>query len=716
MSSAYSRLARVGRHCLSFVVAATLCLAPSPGTAQETEPSSLSTTSGRNETTPDETLYKLPPVVVTVDKRETEAQKTPMTLTVLDSQQLDDRGVTEIDDVLRRIPNLSVNRGTGGLTYMSFRGAPTTIPTETNPLVIYVDGVPADTFMNLDAPLMDVERIEVLRGPQSVMYGKNTFGGIINIISQKPDNTFRGKVFTRAESYEGYALGGTMSGPLKEDLLYLSLSAMHEQSEGYMHPEGRDRNNTDKKDRVKGMLRLTPSTQVDIALHGDYTQSRERPAYIKGNDPTLDSISNDEDFSDCDTLNLALTAEVDLDAMTAHSITTYRSETLDFQVFLNPVMPMANTSGRNIERQEFTQEFRVNSPEENKLQWLLGLYGSYTDLDVKNIYADYMPMGPWKPALNQPFKQTTKELTPFGQIEVPLTDSFHAVAGLRWYNASKSATIKYEPNSDMQALFGSKPMSTDPDESWNELLPRFALTWQVNPSDMVYAGVSRSAVPGGFNYAASTPSSLTYDSQTAWNYELGTKTGWFDNSLLANLSLFYSSFENFQIMEYNPTLAAYEARNAGEASSYGAELDLIWRILEGLDFDLSAGYTHARYDSYSVKDSTTGKSISYNDKHIPYTPTFSGTAGLQYRHSSGVFGRVEGIYSGKLYWDDANDYARDPITVCNARLGYEWEDFDVYLYGNNIFDGRYLQSFAATTSIGVMAPPQSFGVELAYRF
>lgn len=715
MSPAKSKL---GNYCLYLMITACLCAAPVVAMAEEDDAKEPRQNSGTDEAkTNNATPYGLPPVIVTVDKRKTEVQKTPMTLTVLDSQQLDDKGVTKIDDVLRRVPNLSVNRGMGGMNYMSFRGAPTVIPTETNPLVIYVDGVPADTFMNMDASLLDIERVEVLRGPQSVMYGKNSFGGIINVISKKPDNTIRGKVFTRAESYEGYALGGTVSGPLKEDLFYISLSAMHDQSEGYMDVSGRDRSNTSQKDRFKGTLRLTPTKQVDISLHGDYTRSRERPAYIKGDEPTLDSFSTNKDYSDSDTLNLALTASVDMDFMTFNSVTTYRTETIDFQAYLNPVMPMADTSGRNIVRKEVTQEFRLNSPEDSKVQWLLGLYGSYTDLDIKNIYANYMPMyGFDNISLNQPFKQTTQEIAPFGQIDIPLTESVHAIAGLRWYNAYKSATIKYEPNSDMQALFGSKPMETSPDKSWSELLPRFALTWQINPSDMIYAGVSRSAVPGGFNYGASTPTELTYDSQTAWNYEIGAKTGWFDNKFLANLSLFYSTFENLQIMEYNPTLAAYVARNAGRASSYGAELDLTWRILEGLEFDLSGGYTYAQYDDYSTMDTTTGRDVSYDGKRIPYTPTFSGTAGLQYRHSSGVFARMEAIYADKLYWDDANDYYRDPVTVFNARLGYEGDNFDIYLYGKNIFGTRYLQSYASTTSIGVMAPPQTFGVELAYRF
>jgi iron complex outermembrane receptor protein len=169
-------------------------------------------------------------------------------------------------------------------------------------------------------------------------------------------------------------------------------------------------------------------------------------------------------------------------------------------------------------------------------------------------------------------------------------------------------------------------------------------------------------------------------------------------------------------MEYNPALTAYEARNAGEASSYGAELDVTWRIAEGLDFDLSAGYTCSQYDDYTVLDTSTGKNVSYEDNRIPYTPEFSGTAGLQYRHITGLFGRVEGVFADKLYWDDANKYSRDAITVFNARIGYETEDFDIYLYGKNIFDERYLQSFAGTTSVGVMAPPRSVGVELSYRF
>ena len=703
--------------CLLLALCFCVCTQP-PAKVIAAEGKSNETTEEAEKNDSDERadVYTLPTIMVTAEKREAEAQKTPMALTVINSQQVEDIAAHKINDILKRIPNLSVNGGMSGANYMSFRGATTSLATDTNPLVIYVDGVPSDTYLNLDADLQNIERIEVLRGAQSVVYGKNAFGGIVNIISKKPDNIYQGRLFGRLESYDGYMGGFTLSGPIAEDKLYFSISAQHDQSGGYMDTYDRAASNKSRYERVKGQLRATPTTNSDFTLHFDYTASRAKPAYKLGDSASLGSFAKATDFADSDVLNLAFSGKVSFDNFITESITTFRYETLDFQLNMNSVMPLYSDSGRDMERTEVTQEFRIRSREGAGISWLAGIYGSYADMNNKKIFAGFMPVAGFDDmSLNQPFRQYTREIAPFAQAEMPLVGGLKANFGLRWHYTHKAASVNFDPTDDLQAVFGYTPMHTRPGDSWSEFLPKFGLSWQINDSDMVYAGVSRSFIPGGFNYASSTDENLTYDATTAWNYEVGTKTGWFDNRLNANLTFFLSEFDDLQIMDYDASTASYMARNAGKARSYGAEIDFVWRIADGLDLDLSGGFTHAEFRNYKKSD-LLGNEVSYKGNRVPYTPRFTGIAGLQYRHPSGFFGRAEVTYSDKIYWDDANEYSRSDVVTVNSKIGYEGENFDIYLYGKNIFGECYISSYAPASNMAVVAAPQTFGLEIAYRF
>lgn len=661
---------------------------------------------------PASNTYTMPTIMVTVEKRKTDAQKTPLPLTVISSQKLEDAGIVNINDLLNHIPNLYSSEGFAGSTMMSFRGIPSSSVTNVNPLVIYVDGIPVETFLSLNTNLMDIERVEVLRGAQSVIYGKNAFGGIINIISKKPTNELRGKITTRFESYNGGNLGATVSGPIKEDLLYFALSAEYGQSDGYIDTISRDESNSNHSERAKGQLRLTPTDKSEFAFHFEYNNIHEKPAYIyypkaftTHPQPNFSdkSLGLSSDFIDTEALALGLTGKIEFDSFIAESVTTYRNEVIDYQINFAPISPMATNSGRLMKNYEATQEFRIRSLEKKgSISWLAGIYGAYGDNDT-SISQDYEKATGLQ--MDQYFRQYTKEFAPFAQVEIPFADAFKINLGLRWHYIHKSASLEYDPSTAFAAFYGPA-MQTNIKDSWNEFLPRLMLSYEINDDIMVYGGISRSFVAGGFNYASTSPDNITFDSQTAWNYEIGTKTSWLDNRLTANVTMFYSKFDDLQIGDY--VAPNWVAKNAGKATSYGAELDLAFRIMKGLDADASLGYTHAEYDDYTMMG------INYSGNTIQYTPEFTGIFGLQYRHDSGLFIRGEAIYADKMYWDVANKASRDAIWTVNAKIGYEMEDFDVYLYGRNILNERYLSTYG--TGLGVANEPQIFGLELSYRF
>lgn len=666
-------------------------------------------------------VYQLPTVTVTADKRATDVQKTPSSITVMSRTKLEDANIDTIEKVLQRIPNMNYTPNFGGVNLMSMRGIITSPGTSTSPIVMYLDGVPVDTYFNLDAPLMDIERIEILRGPQSAIYGKNAMGGVINVISRKPTNEWHGTLQADYGSFNTQRYAAAISGPLIEDKLYLALSGSHYSTDGYMNHDDTWYGNQERTERFKGMLRFTPTEDIDISFHLNYTARRDGfSSLIIGDEPTLDSAANKDDYLHSDIWNMALDISFDFEPVTFESITTYRTENLDYALDMqyayqkqydNKIPGLVDLdhaySGRSNTRKEFTQEFRLRSPDDKKdgIKWLLGVFGGYTDMDIREVYSDIFgtfmgdPLSTWS---NQPSHEYTQDYAAFGEITIPLLDKLNVTLGLRAQQTYKK--INVDNIAEVNASFHES-------DSWFELLPKFNISYQLTDDIMLYGGVNRSFIPGGFNNVTTTGNEMTYDAQTAWNYEIGAKTEWFDKRFLLNLALFHSAVQDLQVMKLDLGTGRYLSDNAGSARIYGVEVDAMARLLPGLDAEFSFGYLWTRLDDY------THMGNDYSGNKIPYTPDYTASFALQYRHEKGFFARGEVLHYGQLYWSEANDYKRDPVTLLNARVGYEFEPFAVYVYGNNLTDAKYLNYYTGSaTNYGMMARPREIGVQLKYTF
>lgn len=678
-------------------------------------------------------VYQLPTVTVTADKRTTDVQKTPSSITVMSRTKLEDANIDTIEKVLQRIPNMNFSQFTGGANYMSIRGITTSAGTSTSPIVMYLDGVPVDTFFNLDAPLMDIERIEILRGPQSAIYGKNAMGGVINVISRKPTNEWHGTLQADYGSFNTMRYAAAVSGPIIEDKLYIALSGSHYSTDGYMNHDDTWYGNQERTERFKGMLRFTPTDDIDISFHLNYTARRDGYSnLIWGDEPTLDSIANKDDYLHSDIWNMALHMSFDFDPVTFESITTYRTENLDYAIdmidFYGPTLAAAfpgfNASaantGRNNTRKEFTQEFRLRSPDDREgIKWLLGVFGGYTDMNIRESYADnpgtYMGV-PARMWTDQPSHEYTQDYAAFGEITIPLLDRLKVTLGLRAQQTYKKISVKYMRGTDIEGIGSSaEEHSFHESDSWFELLPKFNVSYELTDDIMLYGGVNRSFIPGGFYNATISGVNMTYDAQTAWNYEIGAKTEWFDKRFLLNLALFHSRVEDLQILKLDLASRSYLSENAGSARIYGVEVDALARLLPGLDAEFSFGYLWTRFDDYSNYDAL-GNRHDYAGNKLPYTPDYTASFALQYRHEKGFFARGEVLHYGQLYWSEENDYKRDPVTLLNARIGYEFDPFAVYVYGNNLTDEKYLNYYATSTNYGMMARPREIGVQLKYTF
>ncbi len=675
--------------------------------------------------------YQLPVVTVTAEKRENEARNIPTALTVITRMEIEDSGADTLPELLQHIPNLEISPFVGGINFMSFRGVATAVGTNANPFAMYIDGVPVDTYNTLNQTnLIDVERIEVLRGTQSAIYGKNTLGGIINVITKKPANTFVGKVRGSYASHNTYTARASLGGPIKKDLLFYSLSVGYEHIGGFM--DNKNPNNiSDKRSEgenglFKGVLRLTPSHISEFKLLFDhYNSDTDRLDIARPGSVTTTSIADEDDHEYAAVTNLALSGRLDFDFAIFDTITTARFEDIGYEQSMY-YMQGGGDGELDTFRQEYTQEFRFRSPDDKDgIAWLIGMYGSYSDLDRKKgsmLNAPFFMPGITY-SLYNPSQEYTTDFTPFGQIDFPLTESLTLTAGLRWHYTHKD--FKIITTTVIPAMGINSPNPYEDTHTWSQWLPRLNAKYTISTDHMLFAGVSRSFVPGGYNVIHLSDDSMFYDSQKAWNFEIGAKTRWFANTLSINPSLFYSKLKDLQQNIYDPATGSFFAENSAGATTYGAELDIRYRILSTLTAELNMGYTHARYDDYK------SFGADYSDNHIARTPEFTCFFALQYRNDFGFFARSEVYYTGKMYWSETNEDLinlnltsptfgtvteghRDPVTTVNLRLGYEFKNFAIYAYGNNIFRTRYL---ANTNGIAnFTAPVESYGVKLQYKF
>jgi iron complex outermembrane receptor protein len=308
----------------------------------------------------------------------------------------------------------------------------------------------------------------------------------------------------------------------------------------------------------------------------------------------------------------------------------------------------------------------------------------------------------------------------FGQGSYRLWDKLRVTLGLRFDHEDKDFTYDQYYLPDFSA-YGITPVHEEADVSWDEFLPKLSVDYTFWPGLVTYASVSRGYKSGGFNTIA-PEGHLSYDPEYTTNYEAGLKSVWAEGRLLVNLALFHIDWTDQQIEQQAYPQAI--TKNAGESTSQGFEIEMVAKPLYGLELSGGFGYVRATFDDYTddVLDTTTGEKIGtvdYSGNDIPNVPEYTFNLAMQYRSPQGLFARVTLYGVGPIYWDSANTHKQDAYEIVDARLGWEWEHLQVYLWGKNIFDKTYAtRAFEMDDGVwyGRAGDPATFGITLQGRF
>lgn len=709
-----------------FAVSVVLNLFLAPfAIAQEVEPKQET---AQEEKAPEE--YELETMTVTVQKREENVQDVPMSISVFSDIQIEDAGIENTIELTRFTPNVYVRR-VPGENVIVIRGISSFDGSLYSPAGFYVDDVNFPLHHMHNPDLFDIERVEVLKGPQGTLYGRNSESGVINIVTKQPDNELRGKIFGEYGNYDtshgnvdSYRTGGNISGPLIRDKLYLGLAGQWEDSDGFMKNEYNDDEEAGKIDHIngRGTLRWTPTDRWDISLIADAMDSDDNAGYVRFLDGPFET---DRHTINCDAgeyyweqegngQNLRVKYEGELFKLLSVTGRRDYEQKLAYDTDVSPLPTLGNHFwkwGNDL----LSQEVRIFSPNNHgPFEWLAGLYGFKEEADIG---FKSQAFGNHKTDID------IRGYAVFGQGTYTLFDRLHLTAGLRYDHLDLEGDQTYEfidPGTGIpQSIDFGKDFDND------EVLPKFSIAYDFTDNIMTYASVSKGYLAGGYNYSTATcKENFTYDPEYTWNYEIGTKTSWLNNKLMANLSAFYIDIKDKQVSEWHPILSVAQITNAAEAHSMGVELELQARPMQGLDLFAGFGYTEAKIDDWTATEADWSTwppgtiQYDYEDKDLPNAPKYTYNLGIQYRHLSGFFGRVDLLGTGSFYCDVKNRVKEDGYELVNLRLGYEIEHFDIVFWCKNVFDEEY-ETWKAEWGTAVMgedSEPRMFGATLTYRF
>lgn len=669
-------------------------------------------------------------VVVSAEKRDEEAQRLPLSVSTLSTKQVQDYRVWNARDITGIVPNLFSAGPGDNRNVTSIRGITTT---SYDPAVAtYIDGVNQFGLDTYIAQLLDVDRIEVLRGPQGTLYGRNATGGVINIITKQPTNQVRGFVNVDFGNYnlQRYTLG--FRAPLITDKLFLGVSGIYSKFDGYYTNTF---NNTkfDKQHYYLGnyYLKYLASSRLSFTLNVKHNSNRNNGPFALAGDPTT---ALTQPFKISQNATTTLIDEVFNASLTANYVgrgfnfTSQTSYQQNYRYYNKPIdgdfspldiLTINNNFGKawnNVKTG--IQEFRFSSPTSyaSPLKWTAGVYGFINSQPNKQstLYGAQAAIYGAQP------NSTTTNINTFnnygtavfGQATYAITQQIDITGGLRYDYEHRKGFVNgtYQPN-------GGPVIVTTPDQSatasFRAFSPKLSVAYHPAENNTLFTSYSRGYRTGGFSQLTddlSTPPLAFFNPEYSNNYELGTKNTFWDKKARLNITAFYTLLTDAQVPFVDQSSGFTLTKNAGKLNSKGVDLEFAATPVKGLEVDYNFGYTHARYT----------QGVTNGNRQI-FTPDVTSMLALQYTHDLGgkqdfkLVGRGEWKYLGDQYFDLNNTIKQNAYHLFNARAGVTSKCFDIYLWANNIFNKKYI-AYAYNFGATHLGNPAIYGVSLSAKF
>ena len=704
-------------------------------------------------------------IIVTAQKRAQDSLDVGINVSVLGSEMLAERRLESVSELAGAAPNVTVKENVPGLLpVVTIRGIGLNDFSATNnpSAGVYVDEVPLSSLALMNFNFFDVDRLEVLKGPQGTLYGRNSTSGALNVFSARPDfSDFSGRVSASLGNYQAKDFEAALNIPLGDTLALRASGKVIAQDKGFWYNERTDENFGDRELLLGRLqLRARPSDTVDINLKVEAQRGRSdlgQPAFFGAlpaagatcpgspactdffgyrdtdNNPFRGAWSIDP-FYNYDQINLTGRIEVDLGFATLTSVTSYidfdRQWGIDTDATPLPQLDFYTDD----EVKQFSQEIRL-AGESPIVDWLVG--GFYTRDHVLTSYDGRLDALFNTTSFTQS-DQVTKSAALFANGEWKIAPTLSVVTGLRYTSEKRRNTgstidlVSLAPGSALSgAPFGSPPVtlgSVDGRISDDNISYKLGVNWKPSPRLLIYASASKGIKSGGFFAGVATSSAQLqpYRPETLYAYEAGIKGRLADVGLSYSLSGFYYDYRDVQtfIRDVAGALPVQRLGNIDKAKVKGIDADLIFnpRALPGLTATLGLGLLDSKLGAFA----SSGGAIASGNR-LPDAPKLSVNTGLAYSFplTGSVDARlaVDGQYQSRTYRDALNDpiIASDGYWVWNARASVLREKgWDVSLFAKNLFDKRYVTQGVNQLVLGfgyrVYGAPRTYGVSASFQF
>jgi len=586
----------------------------------------------------DDSASGLEEIVVVARRRAENLQDVPIAVTAFSSDDLLDLQANELSGLQGAVPNLNVVQGRGSNSsaniFIRGIGQPDALQTFDPAVGIYVDGVYISRIQGALFSLFDVERIEVLRGPQGTLYGKNTIGGAINIISKTPDNDLSARGEITYGRFNQLLLNGYVDGALVDDKWWGSIAASYESRDGIVtDPLTGLRYNDDNNVATRAILRGEPTENFRVSINFDYANQDNQPTLGRDESPLIQTDfalgpvvlntapTGEFDFRTSTSLQpgqgqelehwgLSMRAEYDAsDAITLVSITAYRELTSNAFIDIDATQFEIGDVFVGVDQNQFSQEFQVQY-DDGPLQAVAGLY--YLKENITSDQAAFADDLFAVAGFPVDFLRTIgddSELDSyaiFGQASYAFTDALSLTVGMRYTYEEKTY---FRTTTTQSLFFAADPIfgpafngtfAFNDSEDFDAFTPSVTLDYKLLDDVLLYASVSRGFKSGGFNGRANTPADVSaFEPETVWTYEAGFKSTFADNRIRLNGAVFYNDYENFQARVGGATVGEFPVINAGALEIYGAEFELIAQPIDGWTLTGSLGILEANYQEFN---------------------------------------------------------------------------------------------------------------------
>ncbi|MDG2533889.1 TonB-dependent receptor [Sphingomonas sp. HITSZ_GF] len=645
---------------LAGLFAAGIVFAAAPAAAQDAAPAPDTAAEGHQD--------RLNEIVVTATKREQKLQDVPVSIAAIGGDDLQERQINDLRNLQAYVPNMAIlNSGVNPVVYIrGFGSGPNNVAFDQE-VSVYLDGIYGGRGAQFSAPFFDLERVEVLRGPQGALFGRNTAAGAISIISARPTKTFQG-MLSAAYNFDrdGYEATGYVSGPLS-DTLTARIAGKFVRQQGWLRnvATGKDDPRLDQE-LVRGILRWQPSADVDISLKGEYGRHQYWGGVSHSGSLTEPANFTDTRYvsnpygaapipeqSGIKTGNVVLTANIAIGDHTLTSIsgwshfTTTRLSAYD-EFSPDRTVPAGGANARYSNGfpeafDQYSQEIRLASPTGGTFEYVVG---GYFDTSDYHLHQDtyYQNIGAFTGHQSTDFDQASWSYSFFGQGTLRFADAFRAIAGLRYSDTVKHGDFTSRTVSGVQFNAIGAPQSGRLKEHYWD--PSATLQFDASKDIMFYLTYGRGSKSGGFvsNTYGVTAAGFQFKPERSTNYEAGMKATLADGRATLNVSVFKTKFEDLQQSAYDPDRRTFFTRNAASASSTGVEAEAQVLVAKGLQLNASLAYLDAKFDDYpgapclsleTLAQCNSADPVSiaaHNIKGTPlqFAPKWSGNVGFRY--------------------------------------------------------------------------------------